>query len=156
MELTINIEDYIKPEEIKAVAMEAVRDSIMRTYSRDEYNITRLITSLSYEFIFSAVSNAIGEDAQIKISNKVKELLEEGSSIRYELWRRKDAWEKTESPAIPILHKAIKDNEGLIRAKVMQSIDSYKFDDVQEAMYDALNTIVYEKVFGSNEKDGAE
>ena len=148
MELTINIEDYITPEEIKSLAMEAVRDSIMRTYSRDEYNITRLITNLSYEFIFKVVSDAIGEDAQVKISNKVKELLEDGGSIRYELWRRKDAWEKTESPAIPILHKAIKDNEGLIRAKVMQSIDNYEFNDVQEAMYDALNTIIYEKVFG--------
>lgn len=154
MELTINIEDYITPEEIKAVAMEAVRDSIMRTYSRDEYNITRLISNLSYEFIFKAVSDAIGEDAQTKISNKVKELLEDGSSIRYELWRKKDAWEKTESPAIPILHKAIKDNEGLIRAKIMQSIDSYEFNDVQEAMYEALNQIIYEKVFGSTEKGG--
>ena len=149
MELTINIEDYITPEEIKAVAKEAVRDSIMRTYSRDEYNITRLVANLSYEFIFKAVSQAIGEDAQTKISNKVKELLENGDSIRYELWRRKDAWEKTESPAIPMLHKAIKDNEGLIRAKVMQSIDDYKFDDVQDAMYNALNEIIYDKVFGS-------
>lgn len=154
MELIINIEDYITPEEIKSVAMEAVRDSIMRTYSRDESNISRLITNLSYEFIFKAVSDAIGEDAQTKISNKVKELLEEGSSIRYQLWRRKDAWEKTESPAIPILHKAINDNEGLIRAKVMQSIDGYEFNDVQDAMYDALNEILYEKVFGSTEKGG--
>lgn len=152
MELTINVEDYIKPEEIKAIVMEAVRDSIMRTYSRDEHNIARLISNLSYEFVFKAVSDAIGEDAQTKISNKVKELLEEGGSIRYELWRRKDAWEKTESPAIPILHKAIKDNEGLIRAKVMQYIDGYEFYDVQEAIYDALTQIVHERVFGSTEK----
>lgn len=152
MELIINIEDYITPEEIKSVAMKAVHDSIMRTYSRDENNISRLISNLSYEFIFKAVSDAIGEDAQTKISNKVKELLEDDGSIRYELWRRKDAWEKTESPAIPILHQAIKDNEGLIRAKVMQSIDSYRFDDVQDAMY----KILYEKAFGSTEKGGAE
>ena len=154
MNLTINIEDYVTPEEIKSLAMEAVRDSIMRMYSRDEYNISRLITNLSYEFIFKAVSEAIGEDAQVKISNKVKELLEDGGSIRYELWRRKDAWEKIESPAIPILHKAIKDNEGLIRAKVMQSIDGYEFNDVQEAIYEALNQIVYDRVFGSAEKEG--
>ena len=44
MELTINIEDYITPEEIKSVAMEAVRDSIMRTYSRDEYNTTLMLS----------------------------------------------------------------------------------------------------------------
>lgn len=152
MELKINIEDYITPEEIKAIAMGAVRDLIMQTFGRNEHDIARLISNLSYEFVFKAVSDAIGEDAQAKISTKVKELLEDGSSIRYEMWRKKDAWEKTESPAIPMLNKAIKDNEGLIRAKVMQSIDDYEFNDVQEAMYDALNTIVYEKVFGSNKE----
>lgn len=152
MELKINIEDYITPEEIKVIAMGAVRDLIMQTFGRNERDIARLISNLSYEFVFKAVSDAIGEDAQAKISTKVKELLEDGSSIRYEMWRKKDAWEKTESPAIPMLHKAIKDNEGLIRAKVMQSIDDYEFGDVQEAMYDALNTIVYEKVFGSNKE----
>ena len=145
MELTINIENYITPEEIKSIAMEAVRETIMRTYNRDEYNIARLISILSYEFIFKAVSDAIGEDAQTKITEHVKKLLEDGSSIRYEMWRKKDAWEKTESPAIPILNKAIKDNEGLIRAKVMQCIDSYNFDDVQGAMYNALEQILYKK-----------
>ena len=152
MELKINIEDYMSFEEIKAIAMEAVRDSILSTYRRNEYDISRLITNLSYEFIFKAVSDAIGEDAQTKITNKVKDLLEDGSSIRYELWRRKDAWEKTESPAIPILHNAIKDSEKLIRAKVREHIDEYKFNDVQEAMYEALNNIVYEKVFGSTKE----
>lgn len=155
MELSIRIEDYITPEEIKAIAMEAVRDSITRTFCRDEASINRLISNLSYQFIFKAVSDAIGENAQAKITEKVKELLEDGSSIRYELWRRKDAWQKDESPAIPILHKAIKDNEGLIRAKVMQSIDGYEFMDVQDAMYEALDKIVCDMVYGSK-KGGAE
>ena len=156
MELTINIEDYISHEEIKRCVLEAVRASIMSTYSKDEYNITRLITNLSYEFIFKAVSDAIGEDAQTKISNKVKELLEDGSSIKYELWRKKDAWEKTESPAIPMLRKAIEANEWLIREKVTQSISEYEFDDVQDAMYSALDSILYEKVFGLGKKGEAE
>lgn len=148
MELKINIEDYITPEEIKAVAMDAVRESIRRIFCGDEANLNRLISNLSYEFIFKAVSDAIGEDAQTKITNKVKELLEDERSIRYELWRKKDTFEKYESPAIPMLYKAIEDNEDLIRAKVMQSIDEYEFNGVQDAMYEALNQIVYDKVFG--------
>jgi hypothetical protein len=148
MDLTIRLEDYVTPEEIKAIAMETIRESICRTFHRDEANINRLISNLSYEFIFEAVSKAIGEDAQTKISNKVRELLEDGSSIRYELWRRKDVWEKCESPAIGILHKAIEDNEGLIRNKVMQSIDSYDFGDIRDILYDTLQTVVYEKIFG--------
>lgn len=156
MELKINIEEYITPEEIKAIAMDAVRESIVSVFRKDEANINRLISNLSYEFIFKAVSDAIGEDAQTKIANKVKELLEDGSCIRYELWRKKDTFEKYESPAIPMLHKAIKDNEDLIRAKVVQSIDEFKFDGVQDAMYDALNQIVYDKVFGKEGADNAE
>ena len=156
MELKINIEDYITPEEIKAVAMEAVRDSIVGTFCVNESNVNRLISNLSYEFIFKVVSDAIGEDAQTKITNKVKELLENESCIRYELWRKKDTFEKYESPAIHMLHKAIKDNEDLIRAKVVQSIDEYHFDDVQNAMYEALNQIVYDKVFGTTREGGAE
>ena len=148
MDLTIRLEDYVTPEEIKAIAMEAVRDSICRTFRGDETNINRLISNLSYEFIFKAVSDAIGEDAQSKITSKVKELLEDGSSIRYELWRKKDAWEKSESPAIGILFEAIKDNKDLIRNKVIQSIDNYDFGDMQYVMYETLQTVVYEKIFG--------
>lgn len=153
MELTINIENYITPEEIKAIAMEAVRDSILRTFYGEETHIIRLITNLSYEYIFKAVSDAIGEDAQTMIANKVKKLLEDDSKIRYEMWRKKDAWEKTESPAITILNKAIKDNEELIRANVKRSIEGFEFNDIQEDMYNALVQIVHEKVF---EKGGAE
>ena len=153
MNITINIEDYITPEEIKSIAMDAVRDTILATFRGDEANINRLISNLSYEFIFKAVSDSIGEDAQLKVANKVKELLEDGSSIRYELWRKKDAWEKSESPAIGLLYKAIKDNESLIRAKVSESINNYEFSDVQQAIYDALNDVVYEKVFGGNNND---
>lgn len=155
MEVTINIEDYISPSEIKEIAKEEIRGIIRRTFGRDEYNISRLISNLSYEFIFEELSIAIGEDAEKKIISKVKELLENDDCIKYQMWRRKDVWVKTESPAIPIMHKAIKDNEGLIRAKVMQYIDGYAFNNVQDAMYEALQNIIYDKVFGTTDKGGA-
>jgi hypothetical protein len=154
MELKINIEDYLTHEEIKNIVTDALRESIISVFRGDEANINRLISNLSYEFIFEAVSDAIGEDAQTKITNKVKELLEDENHIRYELWR-KNIYDDYESPAIPMLHKAIKDNEDLIRAKVVQSIDQFKFDGVQDAMYNALNQIVYDKVFGKEGADNA-
>lgn len=154
MEVTIKIEDYLSQDEIKAIAKEELRGIIRQTYGRDEYNISRLISNLSYEFIFEELSIAIGEDAEKKIISKVKELLENDDSIKYQMWRRKDVWEKTESPAIPILHKAIKDNEWLIRQKVQSYIDHYEFNDVQDAMYEALNQIVYDKVFGKGGEQG--
>lgn len=154
MELKINIEEYITPEEIKTIAMDAVRESIISVFRGDEANINRLISNLSYEFIFKAVSDAIGEDAQTIISDKVKKLMKDESCIRYELWRKKDTFEKYESPAIPMLHKAIEDNKWLLREMVTQSIARYEFSDVQDAIYNALNQIVYDKVFGK--EGGAE
>ena len=147
-EITISIDDYMTPDDIKVECMEAIRQVVFNSYYRDENNLNRLITNLSYEFIFKAVSDSIGEDAERLIVNKVKELLtKDDSSIRYNLWRKKDAYQQDESPAITILHKAIKDNEQMIRNKVMEHIDTFNFDDVQTAIYEGLENILYEKIF---------
>lgn len=151
MEITINIEDYVTPEDIKDEALYVIRSELARQYHNNESEINRLITNLSYEFVFKAVSDAIGESAEKKITDAVARLLEDESHIRYEMWRRKDVWDKTESPAIDIMEKAIKDNEGLIRTKVMQAIDNFKFDDVKISIYEALDGIIYDKVFGKGE-----
>jgi hypothetical protein len=151
MELKINIEDYLTHEEIKNIVTDALRESVMSTTRGTQPDIIRFISNLSCEYVLKAVSDAIGEDAQTKITNKVKELLEDENHIRYELWR-KNIYDDYESPAIPMLHKAIKDNEDLIRAKVVQSIDKFDFNGVQDAMYNALNQIVYDKVFGEGGK----
>lgn len=148
MELTINIEDYITPDEIKSIAMEELRRYICNMYHRDENNINRLISNLSYEFVFKAVSDAIGTNAEEMIANKVKKLCQDDGAIRYEMWKKKDAWQKDESPAVEILNRAIKDNEDLIRVKVMQAIDQFEFHDVQTAMYEALDNCVRDIVFG--------
>lgn len=149
-EITINIDDYMTPDDIKVECMTAVRQAVFNMYGRNENEIRRLITNLSYEFIFKAVSDCIGEDAKALIVNKVKELLEkDDSSIKYNLWRKKDVYESNESPAVTILHEAIKDNKQMIRNKVMQHIDTFDFGDVQTAVYEGLNNILYEKIFSS-------
>ena len=148
MEVKIAIEDYITPEEIKSIAMEELRKHIQSLYKGDERNINRLISNLSYEFIFKAVSDAIGDDAQTMIADKVKELCSDSGTIRYEMWRKKDNWDKEESPAIAIMKSAIRDNEDLIKAKVVQTIESFKFDDIQTAMYEALEQVVRDRIFG--------
>lgn len=152
MDITIKVEDYITPEEIKALAMEAIREVIFKTFYRDEAGINRLISNLSYEFIFKAVSDAIGENAEARISDKVKELLEDTGTIRYELWRRKSNFEKCDSPAVEILNEAIKDNKSLIRSKVEEGIRNFEFDDIQTAMYEALSDVVYNMVYNKSDK----
>ena len=104
MEININIEDYLSKEEIKEIAKEQISYAIKEKF-RKESDIERIITNLSYEFLFKAVSEAIGKDSLEMIKDKVAELLMDDSHISYFLWRKKDAWENEESPAITIMNQ---------------------------------------------------
>ena len=148
MNVTINIEDYLTQDEIKEECRCAIRNSVYEMFCAKESDVDRLISNLGYEFIFEAVSEAIGKDAENAIAEKVAELIKDDSSIRYEMWRKNDAWNRTESPATKILHKAIEDNEQLMRERVHDAIVNFEFPDVREAMYDIACEVVSEKLFG--------
>lgn len=148
MEVTINVLDYVTPDEIKEQCCYAIRECVQQQFCKNEAEVDRLISNLGYEFIFKAVSNAIGADAKKAIADKVAELAQDMSHIRFEMWRKKDAWERTESPAIAILHEAINDNKWYMRECVQKAIQECDFPDVREAMYDTACEIVREKLFG--------
>lgn len=149
--ITINIENYLTKEEIKAIITDAIRSTIYNMYKGNQSNLDRLISNLSYEIIFNAISDIIGQDVKTVLTEKVHNLLKEDETIRYQIWRKKDAWDRSESPAISILYDAIKQNAPLIEDKVIESIQEYKFNEIQDAMYEALEQILYDKVFGKKE-----
>lgn len=147
MEATINIEDYLSKEEIKEIAKEELSYAIQEKF-RKESDIERIITNLSYEFLFKAVSEAIGKDSLEMIKDKVVELLMDDSHIRYLLWRKKDAWENEESPAVTIMNQAIKDNHGLIESKVYGLIDNYDFNEAKDEIYSVICDAIEKQLFG--------
>ena len=150
MNIEIDITDYLSQEEIKEECKYAIRNSVYEMFCKNESDIDRLISNLGYEFIFATISKAIGEDAEKLITKKVTELIKNDNSISYEMWRRKDAWERTESPAIKILYEAIEDNKYLMRSCVQKAIADFEFPDVRNVMYDIACEIVREKLFGEN------
>lgn len=152
MTVQFDILDYLTPEEIKDVCKEAIHLRVREMFCKGEAEIDRLITNLGYEFIFRAVSAAIGEDAEKKVAAKVVELLQKDDAVKYELWRRKDAWDRTESPAIEILNEAIQANKLLIYEKVQQSIKDFEFCDVREAMFAAAEKVIRQKLFGGDQE----
>lgn len=147
MEATINIEDYLSKEEIKDIAKEQIACAIREKFKK-ESDIERIITNLSYEFLFKAVSESVGEDAFERIRGKVTELLEDDSHIRYCLWRKKDAWENEESPAITILNKAIEDNRGLIENRVFEMVSNYDFNETKDEIYSVVCNAIEKQLFG--------
>ena len=152
MTVQFDILDYLTPEEIKDVCKDAIRHRVQDMFCTSGAEIDRLISNLGYEFIFRAVSAAIGEDAEKKVATKVTELLQKDDVIKYELWRKKDAWERTESPAIAILNEAILANKLLIYERVQQSIKDFEFCDVREAMFAAAEQVIRQKLFGGDQE----
>lgn len=149
MNIDINIEDYLSKEEIKDECKRAIRHNIYDKYKK-EAELDRLISNLSYEFIFTEIAQCINEDVETLIRNKVIELLKDGSSIRYELFRKADAWDRETSVGYKILEQAIKDSENLIREKVTTVINNYDFGSSQEIydkIMDCVTSIIDEKLF---------
>jgi hypothetical protein len=151
MNIIIDITDYLSEDEIKEECKWAIRGSIHEMFCKNESDINRLISNLGYEFIFEAVSKAIGKDSEKTIAEKVTELAKDSSAIKYEMWRKKDAWDKIESPAIKILYEAIEDNKWLMRDCIQKAIMDFEFPNVRDAMYDIACEIISEKLFGKNE-----
>jgi hypothetical protein len=151
MEITFNVLDYLTPDEIKEECKKAIRHSVHDTFAKGEGDVERLISNLGYEFIFKAVSAAIGKDAEKAIADTVQKLASDKSHIQFLMWRRKDAWERSESPAIGILEEAIRDNKLLIRECVQTAIKEFEIPDVRDAMYAMAQDIIYEKLFGGAE-----
>ena len=150
METTINIEDYLSEEEIKEICKDSVRCAILRQYGNTkEADIDRLVTNLSYEYVFRAVTDAFGEDAKQKIQDTVAKLLKKDDTIRYLMFRRADAWDRSEAPGLTILNNAIKDNEELIRNRVKEEIEKYDLAsfDLKYRFEEMICQIVEEKLF---------
>ena len=148
MEITFNVFDYLSMDEIREECKKAIQSSVHDMFYKNEAETDRLISNLGYEFIFKAVSEAIGADAKKVIAEKVAELVKDKSHISFEMWRKKDVWDRTESPAIGILYEAINDSKQLMRECVLTIIKEFDIPDVREAMYDTACEIVREKLFG--------
>lgn len=155
MNIEINISDYLSEEEIKDECKRAIRNLIYNTYN-NESRIDTLISNLSYEFLFKQISKCIDKDAETLIRNNVIELLENGTSIKYELFRKPNAWDREVSVGYKILQQAIKDSENLIREKVTEAINDYDFGNSQELydeIKDCITSIIDNRLFriGVNE-----
>ena len=153
MNITFDIRDYLSADEIRDICKDTIAHDVHMLFTKNETEIERLISNLGYEFLFAAVSESIGKDAKKLIADKVIELIKNDSSIRYEIWRRRDAWERTESPAIKILNDAIEHNKFLIRDRVSVEVGKYPLDEVRKEFFDMAVHILEEKLFGKEATD---
>lgn len=131
--MEINIDEYISEEEKKEIAIDVFRQqvknelfkSINGTVQSDS-EIQRVIGNITHQIVFKEVQKYI-PDAKEQIISKVKKSL--SKDLSYEIFRKKDVWDKEEGLAVKYLREEIKNNEKYFKSRIKQTIEEYDFKD---------------------------
>lgn len=145
----ININEYFSHDEIKKIAEEELR-SAFRSQFKEESDVERVISNLSMEYVHALVSEVWDGDFDELLRSKVREAIK--GSVSYHVFRRKDAWDRTESPAVKILDDECSKSRPLIKAAIEKHIAEYPFheldrDEITETVYN----VIEEKIFGKRD-----
>ena len=145
-EITINVEDYLTEEDIKQAAIERLKYEFMKQLGNS--NIYTILSNITYEYVFKAVANALGissNEFEQQIIDSIKEALKP-DTIKYQVFRRKDVWNKTESPAVAILDNVLKDCKPKIEEMVNTIIEQYDFRELREEIEDTIYGCICRKL----------
>ena len=133
--MDIKIEDYLSEEEIKEICKEALCQKIREDMQK--LNVNDIIANISYAEVAAMVDTYVGEDDFCKreIPHKVHEVIAELST--FTVFRKADAWERKNSIAYDIMQEECRASRPLIKARVEQIINEYKFPQLErdEIMY---------------------
>lgn len=144
MELKINIQDYFSDEQIKEIAEEELRAAFRQKF-RKEADVERVITNLSVEYVHALVAEQWDGDFDELLRDKVREAIEKG--VGYHVFRRKDAWDRTESLAVSILDEECRNSRPLIRECVEKHIREYPFSELdRNEIGDVIYEVIMEKI----------
>lgn len=131
----IKLEEYLSEEEIKDICKDALYQKIREDMQK--LNINEIIAGISYAEVAAMVDTYVGEDDFCKkaIPEKVHSVIADLST--YSVFRRADAWERKNSIAYDIMQEECRASRPLIKARVEQIINEYKFPqlDRDEIMY---------------------
>jgi len=133
--MDIKIEDYLSEEEIKETCKEALYQKIREDMRK--LNVNDIIANISYAEVAAMVNTYVGEDDFCKreIPRKVREVIDGLSA--YTVFQKADAWEHKNSIAYDIMQEECRASRPLIKARVEQIINEYKFPQLErdEIMY---------------------
>ena len=133
--MDVKIEDYLDEQEIKEICKDALYQKIREDMR--ELNVNDIIANISYAEVAAMVDTYVGEDDFCKkeIPKKVHRIIDELST--YTVFRKADAWERKNSIAYDIMEEECRASRPLIKARVEQIINEYKFPQLErdETMY---------------------
>ena len=147
MELKIKIEDYLSELEIKEIAKEELKYSFKELF-RKEADIERVLSNISHEFVFDLINSQCDCDLEQILKDKIKETLQNEDISSY-LFRRKDAWDRSESPMIKIIDEEVINSRPLIKEIIEKHIEEYPFNELDKnEIVDTISDVIKERLFG--------
>lgn len=133
--MDIKIEDYLTKEEIVEICKEVLYRKIREDMRG--LNVNDIIGNISYSEVAAMVDAYVGEDdfCRREIPKKVCEAITSISA--FTVFRKADVWERKNSVAYDILEEECRNARPLIRQRVEQIVNEYKFPQLErdEIMY---------------------
>ena len=127
--MEINITDYLDHQEIKEIVEDELRNQIRNFFSGNEKNAQRLLSNLSYAIVSEEVEKII-PNYQQELVEKVISIIKDKDSVKYKLFDF-DTYNsgREKSLGAKIVEKTIKENEQLIKDKVIETIQNADYTE---------------------------
>jgi hypothetical protein len=133
--MDIKIEDYLSEEEIKEICKDELHQKIREDMRN--LNVNDIIANVSYAEVAAMVDTYVGEDDFCKreIPRKVRDVI--AGLSEFTVFQKADAWERKNSIAYDIMQEECRASRPLIKARVEQIVNEYKFPQLErdEIMY---------------------
>lgn len=121
MKTTIDVEDFLSESEMKHIARE-VFENRLNQKMQEKGDIERIITNSAYSVVWSAIEDSFDEDAVVKLSDKVKELLSDMEL--FNVFQKPTAWDRSSNYPYDVLVQSVKDNKNLLDNVIQEGMMS--------------------------------
>lgn len=148
--MEIDISQYLSEEDKKRIAEEEYRSVIRSVVAVDK---ERILSNAAYTVVQKMIDEQFGEDMNTILVDKTIAIIQGMSD--FNVFKRKDAWDKDESKGYKYLQDAVESNKGLIEdkvAEIIQSLDASDFHyKLEELMYQVVENRLLGKTFKKND-----
>lgn len=145
--IKIDIDEYLSESEKKEYAIEAFKEAIKKELFKSssgtiqsDSEAQRIIGNISHEIVFEEVQKFI-PDFRDKIKEKVKEIIL-NDSLSYQVFRKKDVWEKDESLAVKYMREAIDSEKRAFQERVKSEMRNFDLsEDISNQVSEFFDSI---------------
>ena len=138
--IEINIDSYLSEDEKKELAIQVFKDQVKKELFKSndgtiqsDSEVQRVIGNISHEIVMQEVQKYI-PDCEQMIKDKTLEIINK-ADFSYQVFRKKDAWDKEESLAISYMREVITQSKNEFQEKIRETMRNYDAtEDIKKAI----------------------